>query len=320
MFRDIIQHSPKCQGSKVRAPLYDIATLARDMDVSNNRMFTSEEIPKPLNLTGVVFHESRCGSTLVSNTLISANPTQHRVFSESPPPVAAMKGCGDEYELCSIDTAAHILRDVMYLMGRTNDPEEQRVFFKIQSVGSRHIEVFRRAFPTTPWMFVYRDPVQVMMSHLAAGYRRANCLRSLSRPPPATIELARNHGYAKVSELSPEEFCAAHLATLTETALFNIRESNGYGVAVNYDTLPNSMYEHLLPKHMGLPVNSQMIDRILQVSAQYSKGRGVRKKEWEEDSERKEKHANKAVRMAANQFLLESYQALQEWAPTNKNI
>ena len=320
MFRDLIQHSPKCEHSKVRAPLYDIATLARDMDNSNQRHYTSVQVPKPLNLTGVVFHESRCGSTLVANTLIAAYPEQHRVFSESPPPVTALKSCGDEYEICSIDIAARILRDALYMMARTNDPEEQRVFFKIQSIGSRHIEVFQRAFPATPWMFVYREPVQVMMSHLASGYRRANCLRSLSRPPPSIVQLARNHGHASVSDLSPEEFCAAHLATITETALRNIQQSHGYGVAVNYDSLPNAMYEYILPKHMGVTVNSQMIQRVVQISEQYSKGRGERKKKWEEDSEQKEEQANKAVRKAAKKFLLESYQALEEVGPDKRTL
>lgn len=161
MFRDLQAKSPKCDTTRARVNLKDITRMARDFDEQNDRTPFGKEVPKPLNLTGVAFHESRCGSTLVANTLIGMNPSQHRVYSESPPPITAMKVCGERYESCTIDHAVEVLKDAIYMMSRTNDPQEQRVFFKIQSIGSRHIEVFRRAFPTTPWIYVYRDPVQV---------------------------------------------------------------------------------------------------------------------------------------------------------------
>ena len=32
------------------------------------------------------------------------------------------------------------------------------MFFKVSSIGSKNIDVMQRAFPTVPWIFVYRDP------------------------------------------------------------------------------------------------------------------------------------------------------------------
>ena len=316
MFRDLVAHSPKCDKTRVRVPLRDVATMAREMDQKENRQPTSDHVPKPLNLTAVVFHESRCGSTLVANMLIGMDPEKHRVYSESPPPVTALRICGDDYEICSMDQAATILRDVLYMMGRTNDPKEQRVFFKIQSIGSRHIQVFRRAFPHTPWLFVYREPVQVMMSHLALGYRKANCLRSLHRPPTVTQQLVRRHqGYQSISQLAPEEFCAAHLATITESALHNLNQeassSLTLGLPVNYENLPKALYQTILPDHFGVPTTETEIERILKVSSQYSKGRGNKNKEWQEDSARKEEEASAEIRQAAKIFLYKSYQELQ---------
>lgn len=302
----------------MQVPLKEIARLARDMDERNHRQPTSQEVPKPLIISAVVFHESRCGSTLVANTLIGMNPAQHRVYSESPPPVTAMKICGDEYTDCTKQQAAALLRDVLYMMGRTNDPHEERVFFKIQSVGSRHIEVFRLAFPQTPWLFVYRDPVQVMMSHLAAGYARANCMRSAKRPPKITQRLIKQHGHDDSTRLLPEEFCAAHLATITETALANIQQSGGLGMPINYESLPTIMYESILPNHLGVRTTQVEIDNIQRVSGSYSKGRGERKKEWEEDSTKKEAGASPEIRQAAQQFLSESYAALQTFAAGRK--
>lgn len=312
MFRDLQAASHKCDATRVRVPLKEIATLAREKD--ENREPSGEEVPKALNFTGIVFHESRCGSTLVANTLIGMDPARHRVYSESPPPVTALKICGEDYERCTLEQAAAVLKDVIYMMGRTKDPVEERVFFKIQSVGSRHIEVFRTAFPTTPWLFVYREPVQVMMSHLALGVRRANCMRSFSNPPKITKALVKRHGFSGgSSQLEPEEFCAAHLATITETALENLRLSN-YGTAVNYASLPGAMYEHVLPEKFGVPTGEKEIERILQVSGQYSKGRGNKARDWKDDTQKKEEEASKSVRHAAKHFMLESYEALQEIA------
>ena len=314
MFRDIVAHSPNCENTKVKAPLKDIATLAREMDAQTQQQQAENtgDVAKALNITGVVFHESRCGSTLVANMLIGMDPQHHRVYSESPPPVTALRICGDDMDRCTIDQAAAVVRDTLYLMSRTNDPQEQRAFFKIQSVGSRHIHVFRHAFPTTPWIFVYRDPVQVMMSHLAYGYRKANCLRSLHQPPTTTQQLIKDHGYKSPSQLAPEEFCAAHLATITESALHNLQSDSLHGHAVNYEQLPKALYKHILPKHWGVAVSDAHVENILQTASKYSKGRGdSRKQEWQEDSQKKEEKASDEVRDAAKIFMQSSYEALQ---------
>jgi hypothetical protein len=125
-----------------------------------------------LNFTGAVFHESRCGSTLVAN-LLSA-------VESSPPLKALCYVCGANYSRCSIDTVAAVLQDVVYLMSRTDDVNEECVFFKIQSAVSRNLPVFTKAFPNTPYLFVYREPVQVMMSHLKQGIGRRKTLCDVS--------------------------------------------------------------------------------------------------------------------------------------------
>lgn len=98
--------------------------------------------------------------------MIAMDPIKHRAYSESPPPVNAYTICGDDFDRCSQEQAAAVLRDVIYLMSRTDDQREERVFFKFQSITSKKISTFQMAFPHVPWMYVYRDPVQVMMSHV----------------------------------------------------------------------------------------------------------------------------------------------------------
>jgi len=90
--------------------------------------------------TGFVFHESRCGSTLVANILAAFNPKESRVYSESAPPSQAAQ----LFNMNDLENSIQLLRDVIYMMGRSNDPDERNLFFKIQSINSKKIHVFRK--------------------------------------------------------------------------------------------------------------------------------------------------------------------------------
>lgn len=66
-----------------------------------------------------------------------------------------------------------------------SSPFHKRLFFKFQSITTTKIDIALEAFPNTPWTFVYRSPVQTMMSHLdpRKGATGAPCLRSKRSPP-----------------------------------------------------------------------------------------------------------------------------------------
>lgn len=307
MFRFLVQKSVGCSdGIHYKVDLKAFAKLARTHDVQGTGA------AKVLNLTGVVFHESRCGSTLVANALAAMNPTENRVFSESAPPIAALKTiCGDNYHYCSVHQAAQILSDTMYLMARSNDAREKRVYFKIQSIGSRNIEVFQNAYPRTPWIFVYRDPVQVMMSQLKMGAKYANCVRPRNQKNSIVSELVHRKDRT-VKDLSDEEYCAAHLATITESAVEAMQREPHLGTPVNYAKLPEILYKDILPNKFGVALTQEEIDNIIKISAVYSKGTGSRKGEFKDDSEAKEQLASEEVREAASLFLDESYAILEQ--------
>jgi hypothetical protein len=160
--------------------------------------------------TGFVFHESRCGSTLAANSLAAMDPAKHRVYSESSPGITALKACGQHGSDCPPGRAAQLIQDVLYLMGRTNDVQERHLFLKIQSIGAKSIHVMRSAFPNVPWVFIYRDPVQVMMSQVAQGVERANCVRQMKDLDPKSIALMKESGKS-LDTLEPEDKCALHL-------------------------------------------------------------------------------------------------------------
>jgi hypothetical protein len=62
-----------------------------------------------------------------------------------------------------MEAAVAMLHDVVYLMSRADDVHQESVLFKF---AARARPVFTKAFPTTPYLLVYCEPVQVIMSHL----------------------------------------------------------------------------------------------------------------------------------------------------------
>ncbi|OEU19846.1 hypothetical protein FRACYDRAFT_235907 [Fragilariopsis cylindrus CCMP1102] len=319
MFRFLEAASPGCQ-NPTKVDLKKVALLARQRDkkIKAGEVFVGEgKEAKLLNLTAVAFHESRCGSTLVANSMIAMDPIKHRTYSESPPPVNAYTICGDDFDRCTQEQAASVLRDVIYLMSRTDDQREERVFFKFQSITSKKISTFQMAFPHVPWMYVYRDPVQVMMSHVKDDptIKKAICTRSRNNPPKEVHAIAKRHGRSDATKLKPAEYCAAHLAMLTESAVHSL---NDMAIPVAYDQLPSMMWEKIMPKIFGRPLTQTEIENLENISKSYSKGgkrNDGRKGEFKSDSEQKEKNAPQAVKDAAEVFLKESFDQLTAFGP-----
>lgn len=88
--------------------------------------------------------------------------------------------------------------------------------------------------------------------------------------------------------LSTEEECALHLSMLCDSAVNNLQSEESLGRLVNYENLANKMIEHIIPEHFQLVMTDKRRENILQVSGQYSKGIGNRKKDWKDDTRKKE--------------------------------
>jgi hypothetical protein len=239
----------------------------------------------------------------------------------------ALQVCGENYEYCSIDIAASIFRSVIYLMSRrqgTVDETETTVFFKIQSVGSRAIKTFLKAFPTTPWIFVYRDPIHVMMSHLKYGYRHANCIRAHRRPPTSVINIvskynnntsSKSAATTMVRNLVPEHYCAAHLASITESIISNYNPRTG--IVINYANLIQQLHTTIFPNHFHIDLSSstEAVERMNETASKYSKGRGMANtNSFTADNQQKEEMANDVVKQAVALYLQPSYIQLEQLA------
>ena len=112
--------------------------------------------------SGFIFHASRCGSTLVSQ-MLAALP-ENVVISEAGPVDAVLRS---QMRNPAISEEQRVLwlRWLLNALGQRRFAAEKRFFVKFECWQVLLLPLIRRAFPDVPWIFLYRNPVEVMVSH-----------------------------------------------------------------------------------------------------------------------------------------------------------
>ncbi len=185
---------------------------------------------------GLVFHMSRCGSTLAAR-MLAASPA-HVVISEAAPIESVLRLDLDD------DAKVEALRAMVSALGRPR-AGETRLFLKLDCWQVRDQPLLRRAFPDTPWVFLYREPVEVLVSHL----RRRGVQMIPALVPPALLGLD--------SPGTPDaDYCAQVLAALCEGAARHLAQ--GGGRLVNYRDLPQALFTTILPWFGVIPSQDEL--------------------------------------------------------------
>ena len=70
----------------------------------------------------------------------------------------------------------------------------------------------------------------------------------------------------------------------------------------------------VITTHFGIEMSDTYSERIAAVGSKYSKGRGNRGKQWKDDSEAKDTTASEKVKDAADAYLSESFDMLEDFS------
>jgi gluconate kinase len=182
-----------------------------------------QNIRPGLKPSGFIFHMSRCGSTLIAQ-MLAALP-QNIVISEAAPIDVVLRIKGQD---AAEQQQVAWLRGLLSALGQPRNGENQ-FFVKFDAWHIFNLPLIRRAFPDVPWIFLYRDPVDVMVSQLK---ERAVHL------VPGLVELGLpGLDVTSTAHMPPEEYCARALACICNAGLEQLR--TGGGRAVNYSELPD---------------------------------------------------------------------------------
>ncbi len=243
--------------------------------------------------SGFIFHMSRCGSTVVSQMLASL--AEHVVVSEAGP-LDALARAHLRAPLASVERRIEWLQWMVSALGQRRAGCEERYFIKFDARTTFELPLLRQAFPEVPWIFLYRDPVEVLVS--LAG--RPSSMTTPGMEQLLGLPVSPNTG------LSIEEHTAQILGLLCETAGRQFPDERG--LLVNYRQIPAVVWEKL-PGQFGFTLPAGGMEPMRAAAGLDAKNRSRR---FEGDSARRQAEASAEIRRAAERWVAPAYQRLEE--------
>ena len=245
-----------------------------------------------LEPSGLIFHMSRCGSTVVSQLLATLEGSL--VVSEAGP-IDAMARAHLRAPGVPIAQRIAWLQWIVSALGQPRSGIENRYFIKFDARTSLDLAFVRQAFPNVPWIFVYRDPLEVMVS--------------LTERPSAMVTPGMGTNLLPVPDLSGmtmTEYAARVLGLLCDTAIANF--PGGRGMLVNYRQLPEMVWSEL-PAHFGFEMPAGAVEIMREAAGFDAKRRDHR---FASDSERRRAQASDDVRRLAAEWIAPQYAQLEK--------
>lgn len=247
-----------------------------------------------LKPSGFIFHLSRCGSTLVAQMFASLGWTL--VLSEPPVFDQTLRAAAQCPDLSLRD---HItwLRRMLAALGQARNPDQSRLVIKLDAWAIVHWRLIKQAFPETPCIFLYRDPSEVIVSHLSRrGFHMI----------PGTLS-TDDVGFetADSQSLSAEEYCASVLNRHCQAALDAAK--SGVVQLVNYDSLPLSVPDRIAP-HFGFDVTRHERALFAAVAERDAKNPFI---EFVDDGLRKRQRARPEIHVAVEASVGPTYTSLE---------
>jgi hypothetical protein len=250
----------------------------------------ASEAPAP---DGFVFHLSRCGSTLIAQ-MLGADP-DHVVLSEPEPLDAVLRWAVESDAPAGEGIVA--LRAVAAALTRDRTGTTRRRFVKLDSWHTAALPLLRAAFPQTPWVFVYRDPIEVLVSQI---HRRG--IHTVPGMLPACFVSVPD-----AEAIAPERYAALSLAGVAEAALAH--RGVGGGIAVDYRELPGAVIDRIAP-HFGF---RPYPDQQAAMRAAATRDAKAPERAFVADGADKHRAATPAITAAACELLDPLHTALTAW-------
>ena len=234
-------------------PFFDI-TIQRRLQIPFNILFRHQtpfellgelhEKNSQITPNGFIFHLSRCGSTLVSQ-MLAALP-QNIVISEAPPidEVLRLNAASEEEKIVW-------LKWIIGALGQKRNDAEKHYFIKFDCWHTSDLALIKRAFPEVPWIFLYRNPLEIIVSQMRQ--------RGLHTIPDRVANLPENISLQKALEMLPEEFCARRLKSICESALQFAETKNAK--LVNYTQLFDAL-DPIILKHFRVEYSAEDLEKM----------------------------------------------------------
>lgn len=234
---------------------------------------------------GFVYHMSRCGSTLVGQMLGAT--AEHVVVSEPPVLDTMIQLAG----LGQVPPA--MIRALAGALTRDRGEGVRHRFVKLDAWHAFVLPRLRSLWPEVPCVFLYRDPVEVLVSQQQ---------RAGMHVRPGVLPLAA-YGVDPAEGAAAGDYAAWILDRICRAAADAV---DMQCLLLNYSELPGALTGAILP-HFGIAPDPAALERIVAAGGRYSKAPG---QVFTGDSEAKQRAASDTLREAAAP-LLATYERLE---------
>jgi hypothetical protein len=257
-------------------------------------LIAQAETADSLEPSGFIFHMSRCGSTLAAQMLAALSDCI--VISEAAP-IDAVVQLG---RALAPEDAVRALRAMIAAFGRKRAGHERRYVIKLDCWHTLALPLFRHAFPDVPWVFLYRDPVEVLVSQMRQ--RGIQMVPQYMSPSFFGLDPA---GY-----LMDEDYCGRVLGVICRAVIDHReigRQDLDGGLILNYRKLPDAVCSAILP-HFGMACGEEERQRMGQIAQRDAKSPTL---SFAADTDSKQREATDKIRRAADRHLGEIYNRLE---------
>lgn len=244
--------------------------------------------------SGFIFHLSRCGSTLVAQSLAASS---HSIVISEAPSIDQLLTSRFYRPEITDEQRVQGLRGLIAGLTQRRFAEEQHGFVKFDSWHILELPLIRAAFPDVPWIFLYRDPVEIMVSQ-----RR---LRGTQMIPGLIDPRIYGMDAATVAALPMDVYGARVLARIAAAGLEHAARSGGR--LVNFSQLGATFWPRLAD-FFGLEFTSAESERIRRVSETNAKNPYVT---YEDDTPAKQREANDSLRQLVEETVGPVYRELE---------
>jgi len=251
--------------------------------------------------TGFIFHSSRCGSTLLANAcraidgaiVLSEPPAVDKLVARFITDVDAE---GTKEKLYSI-----FLRAIVKALGQRRTGREQHLFLKFSCCSVSQIERIQRLWPDVPWVFLYRDPIETIVSNVG------NIPSWLQDEDHRVLAFITGSSTDEVAQMKIEELCARSIAGFYALAH---RVANNRALLLNYNQLSPAKISNVL-EFFGVKPAAAEMENIARQSQTYSKS-PFGERAFTGDAGAKQRAASELVREMAAVWAKKPYQLLEQ--------
>lgn len=244
----------------------------------------------------LIFHASRCGSTLLAQML--AGLPRNSVLSEPPALDSLLRA-----HYCDPSLAARQAQGVSALLsayGQRRQGGEGQLLVKLDAWNVFEAPLLRELYPTVPFVFLYRDPLEIVVSQLRQP--------GMQRVPGLLGASGLDERLPGAQTMSPLEYTCRMIGQILQRGL-ELCQRQG-GIALNYSELPGALWGRLASL---FDVREADVARLREVAGFDAKQPMLT---FSADTRHKRESASAEVREAVQRWAQGPYEALESLRQT----